>query len=418
MSAASRRSGAIPADFRFTSNSVDVDAIILGAGPAGATAALNLAPFRKVLLIDPAACAASRIGESIPGAARRLLADMGPLEQFLSDGHVPRYALRSAWGDATPAIRDSIADPDGHRWQIDRKLFEDRLRAAARARGALSITARAIAVRPVPDGFAVALDSGIELMARLVIDASGRRSRLLTVPRTRRGKLSCAWLRARGASLPAGIVQIEAEMDGWWYCSALPSGDGLLASTPMPTCLPRKPQRRRTNCFARRERCRCLVLCCTARCGKRRRSATAPPIRPGRILPCRTAGSRQETRPSPAIHSPPRDFSMRCISASPPRRRPIGGSTATRPRSMITRETSPPCAPAICQPRPPGTRSNSAGPTQRSGNEGNCLINLGLIGANAAPGCNRSTAALPFPSGCRRTAPTAARRSACSVCRC
>lgn len=229
MSAASRRSGAIPADFRFTSNSVDVDAIILGAGPAGATAALNLAPFRKVLLIDPAACAASRIGESIPGAARRLLADMGLLEQFLSDGHVPRYALRSAWGDATPAIRDSIADPDGHGWQIDRKLFEDRLRAAARARGALSITARAIAVRPVPDGFAVALDSGIELMARLVIDASGRRSRLLAVPRTRRGKLSCAWLRARGASLPAGIVQIEAEMDGWWYCSALPSGDGLLA---------------------------------------------------------------------------------------------------------------------------------------------------------------------------------------------
>ena len=208
---------------------MDADAIILGAGPAGATAALNLAPFRKVLLIDPAACAELRIGESIPGAARRLLADMGLLDQFLSDGHAPRYALRSAWGDPAPTIRDSIADPDGHGWQIDRQLFEDRLRAAARERGALSITARAIAVRRVPDGLAVALDSGIEVAARLVIDASGRRSRLLTMPRTRRGKLSCAWLRARGASLPAGIVQIEAEMDGWWYCSALPSGDGLLA---------------------------------------------------------------------------------------------------------------------------------------------------------------------------------------------
>jgi flavin-dependent dehydrogenase len=126
-------------------------------------------------------------------------------------------------------IRDSIADPDGHGWQIDRQLFEDRLRAAARGRGALSITARATALRRLPDGFAVTLDGGIEVTARLVIDASGRRSRLLTRPRTRRGKLSCAWLRKRGASLPAGIVQIEAEMNGWWYCSALPSGEALLA---------------------------------------------------------------------------------------------------------------------------------------------------------------------------------------------
>ncbi|TYM00004.1 hypothetical protein FXB40_01590 [Bradyrhizobium rifense] len=37
---------------------------------------------------------------------------------------------------------------------------------------------------------------------------------------------------------------------------------------------------------------------------------------------------------------------------------------------------------------------------------------------SAAPGCNRSTTALPLPSGCRRTAPTAARRSASSACRC
>jgi flavin-dependent dehydrogenase len=208
---------------------VDADAIILGAGPAGATAALNLAPFRKVLLVDPAARAELRIGESIPGAARRLLADMGLLDQFLSDGHAPRYALRSAWGGAIPTMRDSIADPDGHGWQIDRRLFEDRLRTAAGERGALPVTARAVAVRRLPDRHAVTLDNSVDVAARLVIDASGRRSRLLAMPRARRGKLGCAWLRASGVALPAGIVQIEAEIDGWWYCSALPAGEGILA---------------------------------------------------------------------------------------------------------------------------------------------------------------------------------------------
>lgn len=210
---------------------MDAEAIIIGAGPAGATVALNLAPFRKVLLVDPAPAPEQRIGESIPGAARRLLADMGLLDQFLADGHTPRHALRSTWGDPTPVVRDSIADPDGHGWQIDRRLFEDRLRAAARARGASAVTARAIAVRRESEGFAVTLDrpEGVDVRARLIIDASGRRSRLGTATRMRRGKLSCAWLRASGVTLPAGVVQIEAEAEGWWYCSALPAGEGLLA---------------------------------------------------------------------------------------------------------------------------------------------------------------------------------------------
>jgi len=45
-----------------------VDAVVLGAGPAGATVALNLAPFWRVLVIEKRACPGLRIGESLPAA--------------------------------------------------------------------------------------------------------------------------------------------------------------------------------------------------------------------------------------------------------------------------------------------------------------------------------------------------------------
>ena len=41
----------------------DVDVVIVGAGPAGATTAINLAPFRRVLMVERRAEVAPRVGE-------------------------------------------------------------------------------------------------------------------------------------------------------------------------------------------------------------------------------------------------------------------------------------------------------------------------------------------------------------------
>ena len=157
---------------------IDADILILGAGPAGAVAALNLAPTRRVVLVERRAQVLPRIGEALPPVARRLLAEMGLWDEFLEEHHAPCYGNRSDWGGGELMETDFLRDPDGHGWHLDRARFDAWLRRVAVARGTVLLAPARLAAIKRDDRCwhaQLATDRGTTTVTvAFTIDAGGR----------------------------------------------------------------------------------------------------------------------------------------------------------------------------------------------------------------------------------------------------
>lgn len=217
---------------------LEFDVLVLGAGPAGTTAGLNLASIRRVAIADLHAEPCLRIGESLMPAARRLLTDMGLWDRFLGERHVPWYHNRAVWGSADAYETDFLRDPDGHGWHLDRSRFESWLRRMAVERGATILApARLIAVHRHDDAWRICLQTANgqrEAVSRFLIDAGGRAAPLASRLGARRrveGRLVCSYLYGtdRAPESSAGVTFVEAAEEGWWYTAPLPGGRRVLA---------------------------------------------------------------------------------------------------------------------------------------------------------------------------------------------
>lgn len=233
----------------------EAEVLIVGAGPAGAAAAINLAPLRRVVLVERQTEIGSRIGESLLPAARRLLADMGLLESFLAEEHAPWYGNRAVWGGSELQEADFLRDPDGHGWHLDRARFERWLREAAKIRGA-ELLSPATVDQLEHDGrrWRVGLKTAtgsLVLTADLLIDAGGR-----AVPIARRlggraqasDRLVCAWVYGHDKHDGGrGLTYVEAVENGWWYTAPLPKGRRVLAFHSDADLLPAQTLRERNG---------------------------------------------------------------------------------------------------------------------------------------------------------------------------
>jgi flavin-dependent dehydrogenase len=218
---------------------IEVDIVVVGAGPAGAALALSLAPRYRVLLTDRAREPGIRVGESLIPAARRLFRDMRILEAMEAEGHPGYFGNLSHWGEPPAQETDFLRGPDGAGWHLDRVRFERFMRAAAETRGArLMAPARLGQIDRTSKGWDVSLTAGSEtesVRGRLLVDATGRAATVakrLGAERENVDRLSAHWLSGETDhenSDTAGFSMVESAPDGWWYSAPLGNGGRIVA---------------------------------------------------------------------------------------------------------------------------------------------------------------------------------------------
>ena len=214
---------------------------VIGGGPAGSAAALTLAHAgRRVVIIDASTTPEFKIGEALPPAARPLLRDLGVLDRFNSDRHLPSFGNQSAWGGPTLRNTDFIRDPNGLGWHLDRPRFDTTLREAAQISGAEVRTATHLwtAARDTTTGWRLMLraPSGRdEVRASWLIDCTGRLSLAARAQGARRENHDrlvglVALFRPRPGQAPDrdSLTLIESEPHGWWYTALLPTNQRVV----------------------------------------------------------------------------------------------------------------------------------------------------------------------------------------------
>jgi flavin-dependent dehydrogenase len=196
------------------------DIAVVGAGPAGACAAIKLARLgRRVLLLEQARFPRAHVGEALSPGVRTHLAALGlsELADSLGGLRFTKSALR--WGST--AWESRLVHPAA--LTVDRGHLDDALIKAAQVAGVHVLQpARVARVEREPGGWRLEVDQegqGATVQCRFLVDAAGRRG---VLPRRRRH--AAPSLVALHADWPdvQGDPCVTAGVDYWIWASPVP----------------------------------------------------------------------------------------------------------------------------------------------------------------------------------------------------
>jgi flavin-dependent dehydrogenase len=235
------------------------DVAVVGGGPAGSVAALQLARAgATVLLLERRTRYERRLGETLPPTATRVLEELNVWDDFLTAGPVPTYANASAWGSGDLRFDDFIFGTQGPGWHIDRGRFEAILCASAQRAGATVLRGS-----PIKSLHMNACGCQLHFMrdcslqaatADFLIDASGR-GRYGWQLHSERRQVDHMIGVALTVSVPAvpgvsSYTLVESIDDGWFYSAQVSATEIVACYMTDPDLYSRA--RGSGNCFQSR----------------------------------------------------------------------------------------------------------------------------------------------------------------------
>jgi flavin-dependent dehydrogenase len=148
------------------------DVLVMGAGPAGSTAAQLLASWGWSVTLVHRAAAHPALAESLPASTRKLLGFLGQLDRIDAARFHPNEGNVAQWAGATRTTRTTDAG-----FHVDRDRFDRVLRDAALAARVRLVEAAVQRVEtgdPIRVTCATRANGLATIHARYVLDCSGR----------------------------------------------------------------------------------------------------------------------------------------------------------------------------------------------------------------------------------------------------
>ena len=195
------------------------DAVIIGGGPAGATAARLLARWGySVAIVTTAPGKGPSFAECLPPSTGKLFTFLGIQQAIDRAGYFRTTGNTAWWGQSRRRVEFY---PEGLGYQVLRSEFDTLLLDLARQAGATLLIGKAIG-RFAGSRPQIALDS--DLPASFLLDCSGRAGvlgRFLRVrqPGSRMAALCAAWQSHSGWKLPDPTHTLVESYDGGWAWS-------------------------------------------------------------------------------------------------------------------------------------------------------------------------------------------------------
>lgn len=209
------------------------DVCVIGGGPAGAVSAGRLSEFGlRVALLEGVTRTGWSCGYSIPLAAAHWLHAIGWGEAFAQANPLPLDGSLLRWSQATSETRESTS------FVVEPQALAVAMRAQAVRQGVTLL--QPVKVRDVNHdaaGWHVQCATGESLNARLLVDATGRRSKFAGPRHAHLPRTAALIASFQNVPLPAHRQCNEALADGWLWGAPLPDGRWAVAMFTDPARL-------------------------------------------------------------------------------------------------------------------------------------------------------------------------------------